>query len=330
MRKKATKRGLSPVVAALLLLAVLVVGGIGTIGTLVALGVIGLPTAPPQAPVGVLVPVAGTDIPAYAAVNRDNLLDQAALPQIKWSAIPFSSENVGADWILDQSKIVGRVLRNTKRAGFVFREDDFFPLGTRPGLVGGIPPGKRAMTLDASQVNGLKDLRIGDRFDLVATLPVEIKSLQPKIRSLLVTNGGQTAQPGAGMLAGHTSVQVLVNNGAVVTAAPAEPPAGARPVKAAPQSMTIAVDPAEIGPITEALAAKASLHCVARSGHPDDPTIDNTTPESNPLEGVSIIETLRGKNVSVEAFLPPNAEQPVNNTPGTAAPVIREKDPRRT
>ena len=72
------------------------------------------------------------------------------------------------------SKILGRVTAREKPAGYAFKERDFLPEGTSPGVVGGTPPGKRAITLDASKLKGVHDLNEGDHVDLLASVSVDM------------------------------------------------------------------------------------------------------------------------------------------------------------
>ena len=71
--------------------------------------------------------------------------------------------------------MIGRVVNHEKQANYAFRETDFLPPGTRPGMVAGIPPGKRSYTLEVTKIKGIQSLKAGDRFDLLATLPVDDK-----------------------------------------------------------------------------------------------------------------------------------------------------------
>ena len=73
--------------------------------------------------------------------------------------------------ITDMAKIRGRVTAREKEAPFFFVENDFLPKGTHPGVAGGTPPGKLAITLDASKLRGVHDLKEGDHVDLLASTP---------------------------------------------------------------------------------------------------------------------------------------------------------------
>ncbi len=302
------KRGVSPLGAVMLGLSVLVAGTVGTVGTLAYAGMIDLKILwkkslrDPHAGL-VAIPASGMVIPAYTMVTRDHLTDREVRSQV--SVFWVRPEEVRPEWCKDVSQIIGRVMSHEKGTGYSFTEADFLPKGTRPGMVGGIPPGKRAMTLDASQVRGLKELQIGDRFDLLSSDPVDMQGMQPQVRW---NSGSRSGNKGAGALSGtrgKSSVQVLVESGAVITM-PAASPDAKNSRKPQPKEMTIAVAPEEIAALTEALAGKTSLFCTARSGHPDEKA-DSKVTEQNPLENVSVIETMRGRKFNMEAF--PTADE---------------------
>src|SRR5207249_3734084 len=61
--------------------------------------------------------------------------------------------------LVNLADVLGRVLDHDKPAGYVFTEEDFMPKGTRAGLVAGIPPGKRSMTIEAVKLDGIFGLR---------------------------------------------------------------------------------------------------------------------------------------------------------------------------
>jgi hypothetical protein len=75
--------------------------------------------------------------------------------------------------ITNIADVIGRVLDHDKEPGYVFTEADFLPPGTREGITAGIPAGKRAVRISADKVDGLYGLHAGDRFDLLATMPIE-------------------------------------------------------------------------------------------------------------------------------------------------------------
>jgi len=281
----------------LLIVFLVVVAGVGTLGTLYAMGEIDLASLspafarstekPPDMRGMVPVPISATTIPAYSVVDIAHIWDPV---KKDFTVVHLPPDRVPDGVITDVTKIRGRVLRKDKAANLAFTENDFFPRGTRPGLTAGIPPGKRAMRLEASKVRGFHGLNQGDRFDIVSTIPVEDENddlsnlgvsgalgKQLEIESKLARVGKQA------------EVKVVVQNGTVVQAveARAEPYTvnslmdgtrfGTRPV----QEIVIAIDPEEVAPLTAALAVKADLMCIPRSGHPDDPE-DSVTPDLIP------------------------------------------------
>ena len=77
--------------------------------------------------------------------------------------------------ITDLSKILGRVTAREKPAVYFFKESDFLPAGTRPGVVGGTPQGKRAYTFNAASLEGcVYQLKEGDHVDLMVSVPVDM------------------------------------------------------------------------------------------------------------------------------------------------------------
>ena len=128
------------------------------------------PLAPP--PDGyVRVLTSARNIPAYAKVRNDDVFD-AQRKRISSIDIPEGlAEKNGI--LTDASMIFGRVLAKAKRPGFAFTEEDFLPEGTRPGLAGGVPPGKRGYRVEVDLVHGIIGLNPGDRFDLITSRTVE-------------------------------------------------------------------------------------------------------------------------------------------------------------
>ena len=91
-------------------------------------------------------------IPAYTMVTRDYIWDTKAN---SLSVVWVPREAVHTDVFTQLGKILGRVTAREKAAQYLFKEADFLPEGTRPGLSAGVPPGKRAMTIEAGKINGI-------------------------------------------------------------------------------------------------------------------------------------------------------------------------------
>jgi hypothetical protein len=222
--------------------------------------------------------------------------------------VRMSAERIEQEGVItDLSQILGRVLARDKRVGYVFTERDFLPEGTRPGVTAGIPEGKRGVRLEANDVQGLVELNVGDRFDLLASLPVEHKGPSAAVAAIGGAFAAQSANQAAlDGLDRQARVTVLVQSGTIVRPmrTRAVPTSNAsltrgqftstRPV----QEVVIAVAPEEVAPLMEALAVGAKVVCVPRSGRPGDP-LDSVTPERRPK---SPYEQHAGGFVMVETF----------------------------
>lgn len=78
--------------------------------------------------------------------------------------------------MMSVNDIIGRVVSKEKNPGLAFTESSFLPKGTRPGLAGATPPGMQSMTLESSSIAGLHGLRLGDKVDLIASVPHDMLS----------------------------------------------------------------------------------------------------------------------------------------------------------
>ncbi len=230
------------------------------------------------------VPVTARLVPAYSKLTRDDVWNPRT---VAVATVPISQEHIDRDGILvDVRAIFGRVLRRDKPAGYVFTERDFLPEGTRPGIVGGIPPGKRALRVEIDRIEGLVGLRPGDRFDVLSAIPVDDVDLGTD--ELAGPYGAQidiAAQMSNALK--RATVDVLVQNGYVVS------PVETRQIPVTVSTLTqgmvtrtktvqemwVAVEPDEVAVLMEALAIEdARVHCAPRSGHPDDPGPESSTP----------------------------------------------------
>ena len=224
----------------------------------------------------IAVPTSAGPIPAYTKLTRDHLWN----PKVgEFAFIYLPPASVSPEMIRDIGKIVGRVMDHDKPAGYVFTEADFLPKGTRPGLVAGIPPGKRAIRVDAEKVYGLQGLQRGDRFDLVSTVALDAKGSGAGMGA----GGGVYAQQmelqaRLSNWQKQATVSVVVLNGVVVE------PVGIRNIPTTSNSLTqgavtrtkpvqevvIAIAPNEVAHLTEALAVDARIVCVPRSVQPEE------------------------------------------------------------
>jgi len=235
----------------------------------------------------IAVPTPGRPIPAYAKVNRDHLWDAK---KNRLAVVYLPPRAVTSEMIVGIPDIIGRVLGREKAPGYVFTEADFLPSGTREGLVAGIPAGKRAIRVPADKVDGVYGLHAGDRFDLVATMPIDA-SRGSQAFNVGGVYGDQVAlQARLSNWQKQATVRVMVQNGVIVE------PMTTRQVPVVQSSLTeggrirmrpvqevvIAIDPEEVSRLTEALAVDARISMIPRSGRPDDPA-DSMTPDLLPV-----------------------------------------------
>jgi Flp pilus assembly protein CpaB len=232
----------------------------------------------------IAIPVSAVGIPAFTKITRDHLWNGKAGV---FSVIYLRPDQVTPELVRFQSKIIGRVMDHDKAANYAFTEADFLPVGTKPGIVAGIPAGKRAMRVPLDRIPGLVGLAAGDRFDVISALAINagagglgaggLYGRQLELQAQL-TNWQRQA-----------TVRVIVQSGQIVQAVTTRlvPVSSStmtsglvtrtRPV----QEVVIAVDPVEVSRLTEALVVGADLSCVPRSGRPEDDP-DSVTPESDP------------------------------------------------
>ena len=177
------------------------------------------------------------------------------------------------EWILNPSDIINRVMARDKEADLVFTEKDFLPKGSRTGLSAGIPDNKQGFFVDATKIPGLELLKMGDTFDLLASLPEEAQE-QPEAEYGLLAGGikvrGGKPIPLSGVrLLAQGAEMVAITRGRDTTTQGVmnlpEQDARTRRRDETTQ-ITIAIDPKEVVPLTQALAAERDIHCVAGSG----------------------------------------------------------------
>jgi Flp pilus assembly protein CpaB len=310
---RTNRRQSSPLAVGFVALLLAIVLTVAAVAGLWALGLVELsflfPRVALESHEGMVgIPVANQPIPAFALINRDFLADpKTGGLNFMWLK-PETVEKVPG-MITDPTKIVGRVVRHEKMPGYPFTESDFLPEGTRPGLTGGTPAGKRALTLSIEQVNGAFGLRTGDHIDLMATAPIDATSIN---QGTDAQTKGLAAQARIAKLRKRASVRVLAQDAVVVTPVTARSKPitsstlmGGTQTRTIPvQEIVIAVNPEEAAAISEALAMHLEIDCVIRSGRPDDPGPAVETPGADPLADTSIIvlDTILGSKRDTQVF----------------------------
>ncbi|MFG0267929.1 MAG: hypothetical protein ACF8AM_22660 [Rhodopirellula sp. JB055] len=227
---------------------------------------------------------------AYERVTKDDFIN----PRTKQLNVVWLPEAMADAASRNMGDLIGRVLSRDKQAGMVLSEADFMEKGTRPGLVAGIPPGKFAMSVPASGIPGLEQLRGGDRFDLLISLPKrEGEELLSNSEPAALFGGIKPPSLRAGQLSRQHGVKHLVTNGTLInlysgskrsTNGPTGltvPPSSSRSKSKTTQTVyaELAVDPEEIGPLTEAISMGTRMTCVLRSGQPDGNVDDGVSTE---------------------------------------------------
>jgi Flp pilus assembly protein CpaB len=234
----------------------------------------------------VAVPTPARTIAAYTRVRRDHLWDPKGQ---RLTVVYLPPKAVTSEMIVNLADVIGRVLDHDKTPGYVFTESDFLPKGTREGFVAGIPAGKRAIRIAAERVEGLYGLHSGDRFDLLATMPIDA-SRSSGLNFSGVYGQQMALQAQLSNWQKQATVRVIVQNGTIVE------PMATRGVPTYQSSLTeggasrvrpvqeavLAINPEEVALLTEAMAVEAKITTIPRSGRPDDP-VDSRTPDLRPV-----------------------------------------------
>ncbi len=327
---KPNMRHRSPWRTVLLALLAVVVGGAGTVAALAYFNVIdreklafwrAKETSIPADCIPV--PLTARLIPAYTTVTRDYMMNPKTA---QWVLVYKRRKAVPKEVVTEISKILGRVTGVEKPAGYAFTESDFLPEGTRPGVVGGTPQGKRAITLDASKLKGAHDLSAGDHVDLLASVSVDMPGAGHSGGRL---GNNVVATPDTAFLPKRSLVRPLVQDGVVVT------PVRIRNVPISSSSLTqgttmrtmpvqeivLAVDPKEVALLAEAMDLKYEITCVARSGRP----AAAASPPAHPAAGglSEVFAALARAATSAQSAAAPDKAA---STPGKVKPVNRPKN----
>ncbi len=281
----------------------------------------GLRSSEPSTEGLIAVPTPAGQIPAYTRVRRDHLWD---VRNGRLAVIYLPPNAVTPEMLVNISDIIGRVLESNKEPGYVFTEADFLPKGTREGLVAGIPAGKRAIRISADKVDGLYGLHAGDRFDIMATLPIDANGGDQAFNTLAGPYKQEMAlQAQLSNWDKQATVRVIVQSAVIVepmttravptlqTSITEGAATRARPV----QEAVIAISPNEVALLTEAMAVNASLTSIPRSGRPDDPA-NTTTPDLRPVspfsgaaddgeDSFAVVETIMGQKRALTAVPKP-------------------------
>jgi len=275
---------------ALLALGAIVIVGAGTVAALAGLKVIDLAKlafwkSKQTIPAGSIgVPLTARAIPAYTTVTREYLVDaKTGELEVKW----YAPDKVPKGIIVNFANIIDRVTAHGIPAPHFFKESDFLPVGTRPGVTGATPQGKRSITLEASKLKGIFGLKEGDKLDLLADIPVDKVSLfggpeagRPIVLAQLVSQeeSANKHRTETRVLAREAIVvtPVTIRNKPVVTSSVWSQGATTKTVPV--QEVVLAVGEEEVAQVTKALDWDLPILCAARSGRPEAKEAESTVP----------------------------------------------------
>ncbi|MGB7342880.1 MAG: hypothetical protein WBD20_01590 [Pirellulaceae bacterium] len=251
----------------------------------------------------VAMPKSLVNLNAFDVVQREDVYDLARGDD-SYFWLPKSQVDAHPEWIRSADDIIGRVMARDKRSDFVFSAKDFLPEGSRSGIAGGVPAGKQGFFLDAEQIPGLRFLKSGDRFDLLASAPEDSKDASSEYGLLMGGIKARGGKPiplsGVRILVQNAEMIALTTSGKMTTQGGLElattDSRGRVTSNEKDERVAIAIDPAEAVPLTRALGSKTDIHMVTRSGQESDEVAD-----ANILQGRI---ALPATAVAVDAFAP--------------------------
>lgn len=221
--------------------------------------------------------------------------------------------------LMNVSTIIGRVVKKDKRAGMGFREATFFPRGTPEGIAGATPPGMRAITLDATHLQGIHSLQAGNRLDLLASFPIGQSAVAGTPDGLLTNQQPDTGDRKEPVLLAQNALllrPVSVRNEATSTSSLTS---GKRLVNEPRYEVTIAVTPEDVIPLQNALDQELKITCLATSMRiPTESESPQVLAESNQLMAPVTMRAIPAYAVITrEAFINPATrtirQEPIND-----------------
>ncbi|MFO0865646.1 MAG: RcpC/CpaB family pilus assembly protein, partial [Gemmataceae bacterium] len=246
---------------------------------------------PPPGTVPVLLTT--KEVPPYTKISRDHIFDAKGKPNLFYLT-PKEIEEKGI--YTDFNKILGRVTSQEVRAGYAFSEKNLLPEGTRPGIAGGVPVGKRALVIEAGKINGVHSLKAGDHVDLIASFHLDASKNDKVMQALYTAEQGGTPKKKANVkvLAENSVVvkQVFLRQSPTTTSSLTQ---GMRTQMKPVEEIILALSPEEIAGLTEAMAIGADIVAVTRSGQPGGDTEPSSIqPKAPPAPKVATIEMISG------------------------------------
>lgn len=239
------------------------------------------------------------NVPAFTKIRTEHLVLPDGRPSVMWlKKETVDEKKASGEWLVTPADVVGRVLKRDKRPGLIFTPSDFYPEGTREGIAAGIPPGKKAITVQTSKIRGLDLLRQGDSFDLFVSLPLSKRDTsQPVAEYGVLVGGVKPPDLRATQIGRQSGVKLVVKQGEMITLTKGRQQSTQGAQTLTPDSSdnrrrqtttetmaTIAVGPLEVLPLMRALSLdkaddtdrrnadqnEIDLFCVVRSGRGDE------------------------------------------------------------
>ncbi|MDX2175872.1 MAG: hypothetical protein SF028_05320 [Candidatus Sumerlaeia bacterium] len=272
-----------------------------------------------------LVPLSVSNISAFTKVTRDHIVDPRTMqPRL----VAVSVNGTDDPPIVDPRQILGRVLKRDKQAGYAFTEDDFTPQGTTEGIGAAVPPGYRAVTIDASRIKGAYSLNANDRIDLLATSRFGVAMLS-KGRAEDLAAAGVLSSYGGGTVSRVVAKNAIVIRPVTIRNEQVETASGLvgtnkRFVNKRNYEITLAIDPNDAAAVNEAFASNDLMTAFARSTLPGAPENDIfIRPIELPGEDQEVTATGELVPINSEAAKEPEPDQAaVVETPSTMIETV--------
>ena len=221
----------------------------------------------------VAIPRSLVPLKAFQKVSRDAVYDRE-LGDDSYFWLPKATVEQNPDWITSADQIINRVMAHDKGADYVFKKSDLLPVGSSTGIAGGVPPGKQGFFLEVDEIPGLRFLKQGDHFDLLASLPKESEEstseygllmggIKARGNKVIPVNGVRLLVNGGQMIALTTDRQMTTQGGLELDA----------DKRNRTEKVAIAIDPEEAVPLTQALGEKLQIHMTASSGQDNEASL---------------------------------------------------------
>lgn len=234
------------------------------------------------------VPRSLVGLKAFEKVKREDVFDRE-LGDDSYFWLPKATVDQHPEWVTSVDQIVNRVMARDKGTDFVFKKSDFLPEGSRTGITAGVPPGKQGFFLDVEKIPGLRFLKQGDYFDLLASLPEESQDgtteygllmggIKVRGNKPIPINGIRVLVKGGQMIALTTHRSMTTQGGLELVTTDEN---GREIRNQRQERVAIAIDPQEAVPLTQALGDDLKIHMIAQSGQQSEPGLTK-----NELDGL--------------------------------------------